>query len=156
MSFDIFLQKFSDGQPVEVDRQPVSTVLQTFKFSGPDKFGYYIVDFPDGSTVEFSAKGLDGSTGFTSCAFHIHRMSPLLVSFILEIAKAGDLVILSAMEDFVPILSSQEQRQQLPLDLAQNDPEPVVCGSAAELESLLSRGYAGWQTYRDQITKRSA
>jgi len=105
--------------------------------------------------VELSAKGLDGAAKFTGCAFHIRGMSPHLVSFILEIAKAGDMVILPAMEDFVPILSSPEQKVQLPSGLAQDGPEPVVCESPAELEALLSGGHAGWQRYRNQVLNQN-
>jgi hypothetical protein len=156
MSFDIFLQKFVAGEPAEVNREQVRAVLQATKSTGPDDFGFYVVTFPDGVDVELSAEGLDGAAKFTGCTFHVRGMCPHLVRFILEIAKAGDMVILPAMEDFVPILSSPEQKQHLPSDLVQEGPEPVVCGSPSELESLLSGGYAGWQKYRDQVTKRGA
>jgi hypothetical protein len=151
MSFDVFLHKFAAGEPAEVNRDRVHAVLQTREFTGPDDFGFYIVKFPDGVDVELSAKGLDGAGKFTGCAFHIRGMSPHLVSFILEVAKAGDMVMLPAMDDFVPILSSPEQKLQLPSGLAQDGPEPVVCESPAELESLLSGGHAGWQRYRNQV-----
>ena len=71
--------------------------------------------------------------------------------FVLEIAKAGDMTILPAMEDFVPILTSPDQRRELPSDLDQECPEPVVCESPAELESLLLGGHTGWQKYRDEV-----
>jgi hypothetical protein len=151
MSFDVFLQRFAAGQRAEVNRERVHAVLEATEFTGPDDFGFYVVKFPDGVEVEFSAKGLDGAAKFTGCAFHIRGMSPHLVRFILGIAKAGDMVMLPAMEDSVPILSSPEQRQQLPSDLALDGPEPVVCRSSAELESLLSGGYAGWRRYRDRV-----
>ena len=155
MSFDVFLQRFAGGEPAEVSREPVLDVLRTTKFSGPDDFGVYVVGFPDGQDVEFSAKGLQGSDEFTGCSFQIHGMSPHLVRFMLEIAKAGDMVIVATMEPFVPILSRPEQCRQLPAELAENDPEPVVCRSPEELESLLSGGYVGWQKYRDQVLREN-
>jgi hypothetical protein len=151
MSFDVFLQRFSAGRPAQVSRDQVLSVLQTTKFNGPRYSGFYVVEFPDGVDVEFSAKGLDGSADFEGCAFHIRGMSPLLVAFILEIAKAGDMVILPAMEGFVPILTSPEQKIQLPTELAENEPKPVVCSAPDELESLLCGGYNGWQKYRDKV-----
>lgn len=151
MSFDVFLQRFEAGKSAQVSREPVLAVLKTKKFKGPDDFGVFVVEFPDGLDVEFSAKGLQDSGSFTECAFHIHGIGPHLVKFILELAKAGDMVLLPAMEDFVPILSLAEQRKELPAELAENDPEPVLCGSPEELLSLLSGGYAGWQKYRDQM-----
>ena len=104
MSFDVFLYRFAAGKPAEVNCERVRAVLQSTKYTGPDDFGFYIVEFPDGVDVEFSAKGLDGAAKFTGCAFHIRGMSPHLVRFILEIAKAGDMVILPAMKVFIPIL----------------------------------------------------
>jgi hypothetical protein len=156
MSFDVFLQKFADGKPAEANRDRVNAVLKTREFTGPDKFGFYVVKFPDGFHVEFAAIGLDGASEFTGCAFHIRGISSHLVEFIWEIAKAGDLVILPAMEDFVPILSSPDQKPQLHPDLARDWPEPVVCGSKAELEIILFRGYAGWEQYRNNSRRLSA
>jgi hypothetical protein len=155
MSLDIFLQKFSAGQPTEVNREQVLAILNATKFTGPDNFGYYIVSFPDGVDVEFSAKGLDGRTKFNGCMFHIRGMNSQLVKFIFEIAKAGDMVILPATEDFVPILSIAGQRQHLPSDLAKNEPKPILCESSGELESLLSGGFGGWCKYRDQVVNKS-
>jgi hypothetical protein len=154
MSFEVYLQKFAAGEPAEVNRDSVNAVLRTQEFTGPDDFGFYTVKFSDGVDVELSAKGLDGAARFTGCAFHIHSMSPHLLRFILEVAKAGDMVVLPLMEDLVPILSSPEQKQQLPSCFAQDSPEPVFCESTAELGSLLSRGYDGWQNYRNQILNK--
>ncbi len=151
MSFDIFLQKFSDGKPAEANREAVLSLLKKSNFSGPDKFGFHIVKFPDGVDVEFSAKELYGVREFTNCSFHVRGIGPHLIQFIFEIAKAGDMVILPAMEDFIPILSLPGQKEHLPQELAENDPPPIVCESAAELESLLCGGYESWRKYRDQI-----
>lgn len=128
-------------------------VLKTTKYS--DNHGCYVVQFSDGVDVEFSASGLEEPGDFTSCAFFIRGMSPHLSKFMLEVAKAGNMVILPAMEPFVPILSRPEQRKELPAEFADNDPEPVLCASPEELEILLSGGYAEWQKYRDQISRRN-
>jgi hypothetical protein len=151
MSFDIFLQKFSDGQPAEANREAVLAVLKSADFNGPDKFGIHRVKFPDGVDAEFSAKELYDAGEFNACAFHMHGNSPHLSKFIFEIAKAGDMVILPAMEDFIPILSSSLQKEHLPQELAENEPPPIVCESSEELEFLLNGGYEGWRKYRDQI-----
>ena len=155
MSFDVYLQRFDKGEPAEVSREPVLTVLRSAKFTGPDDLGFYVVEFPDGQDVEFSAEGLQGSGEFTGCAFHIRGISPHLVRFMFEVAKAGDMVLVATMEPFVPILSRPEQRQQVPAELAENDPAPVVCGSPEELHSLLSGGYESWQEYRDQVLRQN-
>jgi hypothetical protein len=155
MSFDVFLQRFECGEPGVVNADRVRAVLLSREFTGPDRFGFYDVSISDGIHVEFSAKGLADGTGFDGCAFHIRSMSAELVQFVWEIATAGDMVIMPAMEDFVPILSSPEQITSLPSDLRRDYPHPVVCGSAAELESLLNGGYTGWKKYRDQIANGS-
>lgn len=155
MSFDVFLHKFAAGKPAEADRDLVGAVLQTTQFTGPDKLGFYIVKFPDGVDVELSAAGLDGTGPFTGCAFHIRSMGPHLIRFILEMANAGDLVILPAMENFVPILTSPEQMQHLPSDLVEKSPDPIVCRSPGELEALLLGGYAAWQNYLGQVSEKN-
>ncbi|HXE36819.1 MAG TPA: hypothetical protein VN087_23090 [Verrucomicrobiae bacterium] len=153
MSLDVFLQKFISGEPAEVRRESVRAVLMASSHSGPDEHGYFIVTFPDGVDVELSAKGLDGSGSFTGCAFHVRGLSSNLAAFIFEIAKAGDMVVLPAMEDFVPILSAPEQRNELPPDLQAGERGPVLCRSASELEVLLSGGYVAWQKYLNQVSK---
>ncbi len=156
MSFDVFLQKFSAGKSARVNREAVLAVLRTTTSDRPDDFGFYVLEFPDGGHVEFSAQGLEGSGEFTGCAFHFHGgMSPDAVRFMFDIAKTGDMIILAATEPFTPILSLPEQRKELPAELADNTPTPVLCSSAAELESLLSGGYAGWQKYRDQVSHQN-
>jgi hypothetical protein len=155
MSFDVFLQRSVAGKPAQVDREAVLAVLKTAKFNGPDDFGFYIVEFPEGGDVEFSAEGLQGSGDFADCAFHLGGISRHLVKFMFEVAKAGDMFILPAMEDFVPILTRAEQRVELPPELAENYPEPVLCESAEELESLLSGGYNGWKKYRDKVLREN-
>ncbi len=153
MSFDVFLQRFVGGEPAEVNRESVRAVLITSSHSGPDEYGYFIVKFPDGVDVEMSAKGLDGSGSFTGCAFHVRGLSSNLAAFIFEIAKTGDMVVLPAMEDFVPILSAPEQRNELPPDLQNSAPGPIWCRSASELEALLAGGYAAWKKYLNQVLK---
>src|SRR5690349_6604243 len=117
MSFDVFLQRFDKGATQQVYREKVRSLLEATRFKGPDESGFYIVHFPDGTHVEFSAEALDGPDEFNNCAFHIRGLSHDLVKFIFDIAKAADMVILPAMEDFVPILSSAKQRRTLPPDL---------------------------------------
>src|SRR5437868_3676587 len=105
MSFDVFLVRFVAGQPAEADRGRVRSVLQSATFEGPDKYSVYVVKFPGEVTVELHAAGLEGSESFTSCSVSIRGMSDQLVRFIFDVARVGDMVILPAMEDFVPILT---------------------------------------------------
>ena len=155
MSFDVFLLRFVGGEPAEVNRDQARAVLCTRQYSGPNRFGYYTVTFPDGVEVELSAKGLDGTAEFTGCAFHLRSVSPHLAEFILELAKAADMVVLPTTERSVAILSSPQQKEHLPPDLARGGWELVVCDTSAEFESLLFGGYAAWQRYLGQLLNKN-
>jgi hypothetical protein len=155
MSFEVFLQRFVGGEPAEVNRDQVHAVLRSRQCSGPNRFGYYTVTFPDGVEVELSAEGLDGKAEFTGCSFELRSMSPYLPEFILELAKAGDMVVLPATERSIAFLSSPEQKEHLPPDLAQDGWELVVCDSSTELESLLFGGFAAWQRYLGEILNKN-
>lgn len=81
MSFDIFLQRFENGESAKINREPVRRVLYSRNVTPPDKCGFYAVRFADGVEVEFSAKGLVREGDFDSCAFHFRGMSSQLVEF---------------------------------------------------------------------------
>jgi hypothetical protein len=150
VSFDVFLQRFAVGESAQVERRPVCEVLKSAKYRGPDHFGFYVVAFPDGVEVEFSAKGLESAESFTGCAFHIRGFGDGLMKFILDIAAAGDMVIFPAMEGNPLILVSEEQKKDLPADLPESF-RSVVVRSPGELGAVLTGGFEGWSAYRDQV-----
>jgi hypothetical protein len=154
MSFDIFLVHFENGHVSEVQRQPVRAVLQRTLYHGPDKFGFYRVSFPDRTDVEFSAHGLESDESFTSCAFHIRAFGEALMTFLFEVACAGDMVMMPAMEGYPLILVSESQRAHVPAEVVEAL-RPVVVQSPAELSALLSGGFAGWSAYRDRVVRRN-
>jgi len=151
MSFDVILIKFSAGMPAKSNREAVLAVLNAAKFQGPNDHDFYVVEFADGYSVELYSNGLHGEGEFTGCTFFMRGMSPDLVRFVFDMAKAGDMVMLPTMENFVPILSSPGQQNELPKDLAENEIPPVLCRSPEELWALLVDGYDGWKKYRDQM-----
>jgi hypothetical protein len=153
VSFDVFLQRFVDGESAQVDPRSVRDVLKATKHSGPDDFGFYIVPFPDGVQVEFSAKGLESGESFTGCAFHLRGFGGGLMRFMLDIATAGDMVIFPAMEGNPLILVSEEQKKHIPADI-QESFQSVVVRSAGELGAVLSSGFDGWSAYRDQVLRQ--
>jgi hypothetical protein len=95
MSFDVFLQKFENGKPAEVRRQPVLEVLRSTDYRGPGEYGTYVVHLRDGTVVELSASGLESQKTFQGCAFWIRGFSHDLLDFMLQIARAGEMVMLS-------------------------------------------------------------
>ena len=150
MSFDVFLQRFENGDVAEAQREPVLAVLRKTSFRGPDEFGFYIIAFPDRVEVEFSAKGLELKDRFTGCAFFIRGFGKHLAEFIYQVARAGDMVIMPAMEGNPLIFVSDGQRPHVPADSLERS-RPVVVKSPEELGALLTGGFDGWSVYRDQV-----
>jgi hypothetical protein len=150
MSFDVFLQRFADGQPAQANREAVREVLNCANYSGPDEFGFYVISLPDGVEAEFSAKGLQSENSFTGCAFHIRGFSDALMQFMFDIARAGEMVIMPAMEGNPLVMVSEQHKQSIPADFWESL-QPVVIDSPGELGAVLSGGFEGWSTYRAQV-----
>lgn len=155
MSFDVFLQRFRGGEEAAVERGPVLAAARTVVRRGPDKHGYYVVEFPDGSNVEWSAGGLESEEPFMDCAFHIRALSLNLVHFIFEIARAGDMVIIPVMEGSPIGLVTDQQAGELPQEMRQRL-NLVRLRSADELGALLRGGIDGWTAYRDRVVRGSS
>jgi hypothetical protein len=159
MSFDLYLQHFSGDDSTPIDPAPVAKVLARERYTGPDEFGFYVVDFANGTSVEFSARGLNGKEPFSGCAFHIRGISRQLIEFVFDVARAGDFVIFNCQGDDsdespVVITVGLEQAARLPADLADQYKSRPVCTSAEMLGALLLPGYDGWHDYRDQVVNR--
>ena len=155
MSFDLILQCFESGEPEPADRQSVLKVLQKHCKDTPDDFGYYIVNFQDGSSLEFSAKGLQSSESFTGCSFHIRGVSRELITFVYEVAVAGNMVIFNAQGTDEPhnpiaLLVKSWQSTDLPEGVAAN---PILCNSPSHLSELIGFSFEGWKDYRDSVIR---
>lgn len=96
MSFDLYLQRFQEREPAPADRDAVMRVLRRYSRADGDKQGVYPVDFADGSSVEFSAKGLQSDEEFSGCAFHLRSSSAPVITFVYQVAVAGDFVVINA------------------------------------------------------------
>jgi hypothetical protein len=153
LSFDIFLMHFENGDPHGTPRAPVLDVLNRRSYSGPDQFGFYIVDIPGAGTVEFSAKGLEGDKEFHGCAFHVRQFGPELAKFIFDVASTGAMVVMPMMEGSPLIFVDESMRKHVPHSMLESF-TPVKVSSAEELESLLFGGFGGWSEYRDKVQRR--
>jgi len=71
---------------------------------------------------------------------------------VFDIAQAGDMILMPAMEGNPLVLVSEEQEKSMPADL-QESFQSIVVGSAGELGAVLSGGYSGWSAYRDQARR---
>ena len=103
--------------------------------------------------MQFSAKGLESSERFTGCTFHIRGFGDGLMRFILDIARAGDMVILPAMEGNPLILVSKEQINDVPVDVRENF-RSIIVSDAGELDAVLAGGFEGWSAYRDHVVRK--
>ena len=74
-------------------------------------------------------------------------MSPDLLQFLLDLLRAGNWVMVPAMQDTRAIAASSSAFQKVP----EKFPELVVCESREEIRLLLSEGFETWKAYRDQV-----
>jgi hypothetical protein len=156
MSFDLFLQRFQEGETAPTNRDAVLEVLRRYSGAKSDKYGFYVVEFEDSSCVEFSAKGLESEAEFSGCAFHLSSFSPAVITFVYQVAVAGDFVTINAqgngsLESPLAILVVAAQSRHLPEGLG----EPQLVDSAEALAKLLGADMAGWEAYRNNVLSRS-
>ena len=158
MSFDLFLSRFSSGSESSVDRSAVLEVLRRHCNDTEGEFGFYTVPFEDGSRVEFSARGLESGGEFNGCAFHLRHFSKNVISFVYEVALAGDMVIFNAQgsdtpEEPLAVAVNEHQVDQLPAGAASN---PAICSSPDELAHLLGVTFEQWDDYRNHVLGKSS
>jgi hypothetical protein len=156
MRFDLFLHRFHEGETAPADRDAVLAVLRRYCDANEDKFGFYLVEFDEGSRVEFSAQGLQSDEQFSGCAFHLRSFSAAVITFVYEVAVAGDFVIINAQGDGsfespLSITVEASQSRHLPEGLG----EPRLVESPEALAMSLGADMAGWQAYRDHVLGRS-
>src|SRR5262249_55668300 len=109
----------------------VRQLLKRVAAQGPDEHGCYVVQFDDGGGAEVYADKLkDG------CMVAIGGMTPALAGFLFDLLKAGNWVMLPAMEDNVAITTSPGSMKDVPDDFG----KIVACNSAAEVGVLLTKG----------------
>jgi hypothetical protein len=163
MSFDIFFHtgRFS-GEPVVkkntftgkpqtvIPEEPLTAaevravrqVLRRVGAQGPDEYGCYVVGLEDGGGAEVFADKLK-----SGCMVSLRGITPDLTRFLFDFLKAGNWVMLPAMEDAVAITTSPGSVKGVPDDF----PRIVACDSADEVGVLLTKGVKAWQGYRDQV-----
>ncbi|MCH9807361.1 MAG: hypothetical protein K0U74_06500 [Alphaproteobacteria bacterium] len=155
MSYDLFLSHLDHGALADAPRAAVLDVLARYPYEGPDEFGFYVVTIDDqGYTIEFSARGLDGSSPFQTCAFHLRgSFGEKTIEFIYDIARAGRFIVFNPQGGGATALFPPSVT---PDDLAGNfkDGERANVGSAGELHAHLTGSIANWQAFRDQVVSK--
>ena len=158
MSFDLFLERLEAGNSAPSDRTAVLKILRRYCQQSGDRFGFYNVEFPDGSHVEFSAKNLESEGEFTGCAFNLRGFTAAIVTFVFEVAVAGDMVIFNAQgrdtaESPLAILIGESQMAHVPREAAAN---PALCSAPVHLAQLLGVGFDHWSEFRDFALGKSS
>ena len=158
MSFDLPLMRLVAGEPAEADRANVLAVLRRHCRDTANRFGYYLVKFADGSRVEFLAKQLESDGKFTGCGFHLRGLTEAVLTFVFDIAVAGDMFIFNAQGSSdnpmnpLALPVSASQLAHLPPGVAV---DPVVCRSQQHLAELLGAGFQQWAGYRTQLVGKA-
>jgi hypothetical protein len=153
VSFDIFLAHYEQGELRDASRPAVLAALRARRHTGPDEFGFYNVDCGDAGDLEFSASGLETAEPFSGCACHVRGFGPSVAEFIFDVARAGAMVIVPAMDENPLIFVDDGMREHVPDDMLRSL-RPVTVGSASELYELLRGGFGAWADYRDHVLRR--
>jgi hypothetical protein len=132
----------------DAERAAVLSLLRSAGAATPDDFGCYSVELPDGGSAEVFASEVGGSEQCDGLMVSLRGLTPMLVEFLLELCRAGNMAAMPVMEDEVVAVASESQLRQV----RGRWPNAVVVGSPDAFGRLLSGGLAAWQAYRDQIT----
>jgi hypothetical protein len=154
MSFDVILHHFRDGKDDEpADRQAVLAVIRSYANVTVDKHGNYHVPLRDGEHIVLAYSDLESDAVFKGCAFNLRGFSIQHCEFILDIARAGDMVMFNAqgsdtLENPILILCAAEQAFHVPKDMYKN---AVTAENGLHLYSLLEGTFESWCAYRAQV-----
>ncbi|WP_417387532.1 hypothetical protein [Gimesia sp.] len=168
MSFDVFFQTahISDkteeavnpftGETVQkpvgerINAEERSRLQELFAQQGaaePDDFGCYLIEFEDGTGIELFFSGLADNPDFNGGMAALRSLTTNIVSFLFAVADQGNLVILPAMDEMRPLVTSAENAERV----LSRWSDTVVVSSPAELLQILSGGFGDWSDYRDRV-----
>ncbi|MEZ6140914.1 MAG: hypothetical protein R3B84_10115 [Zavarzinella sp.] len=137
-----------DDGLTDSERVAVRKLLKSAGAATPDEFGCYAVEFKDGGSAEVFASELTGTEQCDGLMVSLQGLTPEVVKFLWELCHVGGMAATPVMEDAVVVVASPEQFQRV----KSRWPSAVVVGSPEELGRLLSGGFAGWESHRDQCT----
>ena len=150
MSFGIYLDRQVSRGPAEADRQAVRAALSRWGWDGSPGSPYQI-GTEDGITVAFYASRLDDpAVLFTGGNLEVHGFSIELCRLVLDLARAGPFTISHDGDPGAIILVGEEQRADLPADMADH-PQLMVCPTPEALAAALDDGFEAWRALRNRV-----
>jgi hypothetical protein len=133
------------GQPLTpAEVTAVEDVLKRATPGGSDEYGCYVVRLPDGGVAEVHAEDIS-----RSMLVALRGLTEGLLQFLMDLLKAGNWVMIPAMEDTMAVTCSPGSLMGLPEDF----PKVVVCNSTAELEGLLLKGFREFKKLLERIRR---
>jgi hypothetical protein len=77
----------------------------------------------------------------------LRGITPDVLRLLLDLLRAGNWVMIPAMENTAAIATSPEAFQSVP----DGFPDSAICDSIEDLGMFLDRGFQGWKKYRDRV-----
>ena len=129
MSFDLFAQRFENGQASDIPVPEVLDVLRPFLIVGPEEDGFCRTRTPDGGEADFYLD--DGRCGFGVNHFDRGETCEL----ILRAASCHGLVLFGPGTP--AMLTDARQLEHLPEPLVTGPAPPVLVTTGSELEAVI-------------------
>jgi hypothetical protein len=134
MGFDVFVERFQNGEPERVTNPHVWELLREAWEAPPDRHDYSRVRRGAGEADLHAAQ--DGEP-IESLMFSRPAGGAEIFDLIVDVARAGGMVIYAPG---IPIcLIAEGQRPHLPHDLVEAMGEPVFVATGAELQAVIER-----------------
>jgi hypothetical protein len=132
MGFDVFVERFQNGEPAVVTDPRVWDLLREAWEAPPDHHDYSRVRRGAG---EADLYAVQVGEPIDSLMFSRQAGGAEIFDLIVDVARAGDMVIYAP--GFPPCVVSEEQRSQLPEELTDSMGQPTVVANGAELLAII-------------------
>ena len=131
MGFDVFVQRFQNGEPAVVTDPRVWELLREAWEAPPDEHDRSLVRRGAGEADLYAVQEGEPIDGLM---FSRPAGGADIFDLIVDVARAGDMVIYAP--GIPPCLIAEEQRSQLPTDFDDFE-DPVVVASGADLQEVV-------------------
>jgi len=152
----VFLHHYLNGQLASAPAQPIVEVVRAQTHRPLGSADKYQVSFADGTELILEVPGIDKDEIVTSCSLEFKRLDDQVATFMYDVARAGDFVLLPKVTrvDGSPILMIRKgQADHFPKRFYQSSFTgrrlfySVQVASAAELKQYLD-GLDPWRDGR--------